>query len=208
MVLPFVSEKPIHRISNVRQECSFNHPNLVNVHLTGLVQILPFNFALPIKTHYSMYLRTIPLFFACSCAFGQSATASAGGDTAGPNGSISFTIGQIDYISINSSGSVNQGVQQPYELFLLETASLNTDFTITAYPNPVVSFLTIDAGELYSKGLSYVLTDANGRTIIQGDLQEKETQLDVRGLASSSYFLNVFQEDQLVKSYKLIKRIE
>lgn len=148
------------------------------------------------------------MFFACGCAFGQSATASAGGDTAGPNGSISFTIGQIDYISINSSGSVNQGVQQPYELFLLETVDVNTDLTITAYPNPVVSYLIIDAGDSPSESLSYTLTDANGRTIIQGDLKEKETQLDVRYLASSSYFLNVFRKDQLVKSYKLIKRIE
>lgn len=155
-----------------------------------------------------MYLRTIPLFLVCGFAFSQKATVTAGGDATGPNGSVSYTIGQIDYISVTSSGSVYQGVQQPYELYVLETAEWNSDFSITAYPNPVVSFLTVDIGDNSSQPFKYVLVDANGRTVAQGELKEKETQLDVRELASSSYFLNILLNEQLVRSYKLVKRIE
>lgn len=155
-----------------------------------------------------MYLRTIPLFFTCGIAFCQSATTTAGGDVADPSGNISFTIGQIDYISVNSSGSVNQGVQQPYELFVLEIGESNSSFSITAYPNPVVSFLTIDLGESPAGKINYALTDETGRLVSEGVLMEKETQLDVHELASSSYFLNIYHNGQQVKSYKLIKRIE
>lgn len=155
-----------------------------------------------------MYLRTIPLFFVCGYTFCQSTIATTGGDVASPTGNVSFTVGQIDYVSVESSGSVNQGVQQPYELFVLETTEWTSDFVISAYPNPIVSFLTINIGETTPELLDYVLTDENGRIVSEGMLKEKETKLDVRELASSTYFLNILHNDQQVKTYKLIKRIE
>ena len=48
----------------------------------------------------------------------QQNTASAGGNYTGSGGSISFSIGQANYTyHSNAFGSVNQGVQQPYEIF-------------------------------------------------------------------------------------------
>ncbi|WP_395065615.1 hypothetical protein [Flavobacterium sp.] len=55
------------------------------------------------------------LFFLCTgSVFAQEGFVSAGGDAAGSNGSVSFSIGQIFYKNdVGTNGSFNEGIQQP-----------------------------------------------------------------------------------------------
>ncbi|MEI6185248.1 MAG: dockerin type I domain-containing protein [Bacteroidota bacterium] len=63
------------------------------------------------------YLSFILLLVAVN-TIAQQITATAGGNVTGNSGSVSYTIGQQDYISYSSiAGSVNEGVQQPVESF-------------------------------------------------------------------------------------------
>ncbi|MEE4177590.1 MAG: hypothetical protein V2I46_08780, partial [Bacteroides sp.] len=58
------------------------------------------------------------LCFGVHALFGQEAVVPAGGNATGSGGSVSYTAGQVFYlIHSGPSGSVSQGVQQPYEIF-------------------------------------------------------------------------------------------
>jgi hypothetical protein len=47
----------------------------------------------------------------------QQGAVSAGGEASGPGGSVSYSIGQTDYITKSSSGHfISDGLQQPYEI--------------------------------------------------------------------------------------------
>jgi hypothetical protein len=57
------------------------------------------------------------LILICGCAFcdAQQALSIAGGEAAGTGGTVIYTIGQTDYITVTgTSGVVRQGVQQPF----------------------------------------------------------------------------------------------
>ena len=68
-------------------------------------------------------LRKVLIAF---CLFGygtaiqaQEAVAAAGGEATGSGGTVSYTIGQINYTTnTGAGGTITQGVQQPYEFFI------------------------------------------------------------------------------------------
>ena len=52
----------------------------------------------------------------------QQATTATGGDASGSGGTIAYSVGQEDYIgSSGATGSVSQGIEQAFEIFLLST---------------------------------------------------------------------------------------
>ena len=64
------------------------------------------------------HLMILPgVLYFTSVISAQSGTITSGGDAAGSGGSVSFSIGQLDYTSISSAeGTVSQGLQHPYEI--------------------------------------------------------------------------------------------
>ena len=70
-------------------------------------------------------LKTMLIAF-CIFGFGiasqaQEAVSSTGGDASGSGGTASYTIGQVVFSNIsNGRGAITQGVQQPYELFVVQ----------------------------------------------------------------------------------------
>ena len=95
----------------------------------------------------SKYIKTafnLMFFWFCNVN-AQNNTITTGADVSNTNGSISYSIGQIDYISSgNASTYINQGLQQPYEVVTLSGNEL-IDITISAqvYPNPTVNNIII-----------------------------------------------------------------
>jgi hypothetical protein len=72
--------------------------------------------------------------------YAQSSTLTAGTNVSSDSGSISYSIGQIDNnATVNSSGYINQGVQQPFEIVTLSGHEIS-DISIVAqaYPNPTL----------------------------------------------------------------------
>ena len=60
----------------------------------------------------------ILFIFISLVSISQESVNASGGNATGSGGSISYTIGQIDYIEASGvGGSVNQGIQQAYEIF-------------------------------------------------------------------------------------------
>src|ERR1700722_13288963 len=78
--------------------------------------------------------------------YAQQDADAAGGDASGSGGTASYSIGQVVYTYVaGSSGSSNQGVQQPYEFFfpagITETKGISLSMTV--YPNPTQALVNL-----------------------------------------------------------------
>lgn len=137
----------------------------------------------------------------------QSNTVSSGGNASGTNGTVSYTLGQIDYISASgTNGNLNQGVQQPFEFYAtsgLEEFSGLIDLTLG--PNPTTDILFIHVNGELNEELTYVLIDDQGKIIQARTLLELTTALNMSELPSAMYQLVISSGKKEIKTYKIIK---
>jgi hypothetical protein len=138
--------------------------------------------------------------------FGQASVNTSGGTVSNPSGSVSYSIGQVAYESIsNASGSVSQGVQQAFEIATLMLTENTFNFSLTAFPNPTQSFLTLGIENFNQEKLTYQLVDLEGKLVQQGAIQSKETRLDMTQLPIATYFVEVNHEGKNIQTFKIIK---
>lgn len=139
----------------------------------------------------------------------QESNVASGGNATGANGIVSYSIGQMNYSNATgTSGSVNQGTQQPYDIVTLG----NDDFpdiklVLTIYPNPTTAFVNLKIENHSLKDLNYQLFDLNGRQMQSQKITTPETQISMENLTTVIYLLNVFEENKLLKTFKIIKNL-
>ena len=141
----------------------------------------------------------------------QEAITAAGGNASGSGGSVSYSVGQVVYTSsTGTNGSVAQGVQQPYEISVVTgiEEAIGINLMVSAYPNPTTDFLNlkVDASTTLSiQSMSYQLFDISGKLLENKKLTGNETQIDLNGFISSTYFVKVLENNQLIKNFKIVK---
>jgi hypothetical protein len=115
-------------------------------------------------------------------------------------------VGQITYQSLESpSGKVNQGVQQPYEIYSLATNENEIQKKISVYPNPVKDFLIVDFNSEKLEKARYQLFDGTGRIINQGELKNMKSEINTSTLSAGLYMLSISSAGKNVKTFKIIK---
>ena len=147
------------------------------------------------------------LLFSAS-TFAQQALKCGGGDAAGAGGSASFTVGQIFYTTeYGEGGSFAQGVQQPFEIWVVTSVDDFGDInlTTTVYPNPTVQTLNLRVEGVDFEGVYYQLYDLSGRLLKSDKVSSSVTRLDMSQLAASTYLLIVFHKNREIKSFKILK---
>lgn len=155
------------------------------------------------------HLLFLVSLFISSLGYSQRDVVSSGGDASGSGGTASFSVGQVAYRSASgTSGNVNDGVQQPFEIFTLSIPEMEGSFAAALFPNPatVAVILSIDRAQ-ENADLHYELVDLAGKHIRNGKITENETSINVEGLPEACYFLNVTEANKRVKSFKLLKKI-
>lgn len=142
-------------------------------------------------------------------AYSQKGPVAAGGNATGAGGSVSYSIGQIDYIApTGSGGNSNEGLQQPYELFVVSSTSINENeksVSITVFPNPTSHSVLIDFKNSDFKNHSYKITDAQGKLISENKIIENTSTINVSEFNSGIYFISILNSNSELKTYKLIK---
>ncbi len=143
-------------------------------------------------------------------SYSQKNTVVSGGIATGSTGSSSYSIGQIDYkTQISTSGFVSQGVQQPFEVIVLDVTDEDEPLVnVFVYPNPTKDIATINF-EDYLKWdkLKYILVDMNGKIIQENKkITDNNTSIDISGLPLGIYFLNVTTNEKPLKTFKIIKK--
>jgi len=137
----------------------------------------------------------------------QEAVTVSGGKGTGTGGTSSYTLGQVFYIeATGGNGSISQGVQQSFELFTLSNPEL-TAVTLKAvtYPNPTTDFIILALTDADLRGVSYTMYDLLGRLVNKGTVATFETKIGMKSLPIGEYILRVQQNNQALKTFKIIK---
>mgnify|MGYP000944341169 CR=1 FL=1 len=147
-------------------------------------------------------------FFMISNTHAQQASVSAGNNATGSGGSVSYSVGQVVYTTqTGTTGSITQGVQQPYEISSLGTDNFS-DIVLkwSAYPNPTVNILTLDIKNYDLSSLSYEMIDLSGKIIETYKITQEETDIDMSNKVSSIYFIAIIENNKTIKTFKIIKK--
>lgn len=147
------------------------------------------------------------LFGACiTGAHGQQASVAAGGDATGSGGSVSYTVGQVSYLSLSgSNGSLNEGVQQPYEFFTGISENTGIQLSMTVYPNPTNAQVYLIIEDVSLDQLQYRMYDAAGKLVIQSAIVSTQTELSTQSLAPGTYYLSVEDQKEVLQNFTIIK---
>ncbi len=146
-------------------------------------------------------------FLAAQFSFGQSNTVATGGNATGTSGSVSYTVGQIDYISSSAAtGNSNQGVQQPYEILSSNGLNVLTDeISLNVGPNPTIDYLTLTFNSTETTVYQYDLFDQNGKVLFAKSNLKKVETIDMSHYPVGTYHLKISASNHSQKSFKIIK---
>jgi hypothetical protein len=138
----------------------------------------------------------------------QNGTVSSGGDVSASQGSVTYSIGQPFYTTnFGANGSVDQGVQQPYEIqTVLGTELFSINLNMLVYPNPTTDVLNLSIEENKLSGMSYQLIDFNGRVVKSSAVSDQSTIISMTEYQKAVYILNVNQNNKTIKTFKIIKK--
>jgi hypothetical protein len=160
------------------------------------------------KIFWLTTILEILLFLCTNRIQAQETVAASGGSAAGSGGTVSYTVGQLDYTECtNTSGTITQGVQQPYEIYVVTSTEDNQgiELDVMIYPNPASDFLKLIVKESNYKKLACQFFDSNGRLLFASEIIDKETVIQTGELTPAEYYLKVTDSDNEIKTFKIIK---
>ena len=145
-----------------------------------------------------------------STLMAQESINAMGGDATGTGGSASYSIGQLVYKTYSeTTGSVAEGVQQPYEIYIISGIEDARDINLklSAYPNPATDYLLLNINEADYNSFTYKLIDISGKVLQIEKTNNRQIKIDMTHYSPTVYFLSVLNENQqVVKSFKIIKK--
>lgn len=140
----------------------------------------------------------------------QAGLVTAGGQAVSGSGTISYSIGQIDYTQVKAqNGSLSMGLQQPFEIYEIVGTKEETFATpVTVYPNPTDGFICIEMSEPNVEGTKYLITvtDIQGKIIKQQNISGKENKIDLVQCNAGLYILSVKNSSNQYRNFKIIKK--
>ena len=137
--------------------------------------------------------------------YAQNNVLTSGKDVTSASWKVTYSVGLIHYKDASGTGGTSStGSQIAFEV--LETLSLDEHnlVSLRIFPNPTSDYITINLTQ--QELLSYKLIDVSGREITKGKITTLQTKIDLNNLNTSIYILNIYQNSQTFKSYKIIKK--
>jgi hypothetical protein len=133
-------------------------------------------------------------------------SANASGGYASGSGSASYSVGQVFYSTLGSSVTVNQGVQQPYEISVI-TGIERPDIVLEmkTYPNPATDFVILKTKRVVEEQMDFALYDLSGNLLRTDLVTGDETIIAIPGLKPGTYLISVTQNGRELKTFKIIK---
>ena len=137
----------------------------------------------------------------------QESINGSGSEATGTGGTASYSVGQVVYTTATgTNGSVAQGVQQPYEISVttgINETTINLEMSV--YPNPTTNYLTLKVESEQIEILTYQLIDIQGKVIENKKVTADNSTIKMTELPKATYFLSVVNNNQVVKTFKVIK---
>ena len=158
----------------------------------------------------AMRRKLLFLALVCLCPFyisAQSGINSGRGELNGANGSMDYSIGQVFFSEYTQpSLTLTEGIHG-YEIstigdILIEELSLE----IALYPNPAIDYFTLSFGNESTLNYTAILTTSEGKHILEWEINAAVTTTEIAHLASGLYLLMVIKENQIMKTFKIVKK--
>lgn len=133
---------------------------------------------------------------------------SAGGAGRGASGTLTYSIGQVAFLTARGpSGTSTPGGQQPFEFFVLSTKTkARVELESSAFPNPTAGSLTLRIDDKAARQLTWHLQDVSGRQLLRGPVPGPVSSIPLAAFAAGTYRLVVCgQGGQELKSFRIIK---
>lgn len=138
---------------------------------------------------------------------------TAGQNATSNTGSFSYSVGQVFYTYIGESVyNVAQGIQHVNMLENNENINRPEDINvpeahIVVYPNPTTDLinLTMTGVDLEKGANTYQLFTYQGKLLQQNSIDGDHTQINLSNLSSSTYLLQVFVDNKILKTFKILK---
>lgn len=148
----------------------------------------------------------ITLFIGSFKAISQNSFLSNGNTINHSEGSISYSIGQLNQNHVqNSSFFISEGVQQPLEIIdVLGITSMKPTTTFSIYPNPTSDIVAIQFDQVFSNDIHIVIKDIAGRILVSEELNVNSTTLSIGHLPTAIYYLTITTPQQS-STFTLIK---
>jgi len=123
-----------------------------------------------------------------------------------PNGISNLMIDSMsNVISSNVEHFSTLAIAEENQVLTVKNAS--TLSLIDFYPNPIEDILNINLNEIKTEGISIIITNIFGQTVLSTNSVSSEMQLDISKLGSGIYNLQILDnQHKLLASKKLIKR--
>ena len=137
----------------------------------------------------------------------QKSANTSGGDATGTGGTVSYSIGQVAYTSQSgSNGNINQGVQQPFEIYSVGVEEIDLNINLNAFPNPISELLNLQFDEYGNHNATIQLFDQAGKILHKEQISNTTTTLDLSQYVSGLYLLNILSDKKIIKTFKIIKK--
>jgi hypothetical protein len=157
-------------------------------------------------------LRIPILLLFCSFTIwlqGQESTSATGGNASGTGGTVTYTVGQVACsFLMGTSATINQGVQQPYEISIVSglenLEGINLECSV--YPNPAGGQIKLKIKSDDYENFRFHLYDSNGVLLIDRKVDSEETTITIENLSPSVFLLKVVRKNVDVKVFKIIKK--
>jgi hypothetical protein len=157
--------------------------------------------------------NVIPLSGICACLFcnalkAQESVNAGGGNWVETNMTVAYSLGQVFYEPVvYSQGSVTPGVQQPYETpFVTVLSSTAFEPDIQVAPNPATDLLHVFFPAYSDSPYTMTLLDLTGKNLYTERISNETSRLPIAAFAPGVYFLQIKNNDQAVKVFKIIKQ--
>ncbi|KPL09591.1 MAG: hypothetical protein AMS26_22675 [Bacteroides sp. SM23_62] len=150
----------------------------------------------------------------CLCAFcltglqAQETASATGGDASGSGGRVSFTVGQVVFLTHTAaSGTVTQGVQQPFEILVVTGFKEARDISLECkvYPNPAAEFVLLEVQNYDLKDLNLQLYDMNGKILQHKKVEGNLTPIYMGALPPATYFLKIRTGSKELQTFIITK---
>ena len=154
----------------------------------------------------SLFFLAFLLSFSMNAQTSHQVLSATGGDASGSGGTVAYSVGQIVYTtSTGTTGSLAQGVEQAYEIYSVGIKETALNISLSVFPNPTSDFLTLKVQDYNNEALSYNLLDEQGKSVLNEQITNQDTQVAMSTLARGIYFINVLQANKKIQTFKIIK---
>lgn len=147
-------------------------------------------------------LFVVSIFSMLSLA-AQDVVATSGESYSTSSGTIDFTVGEVMiHTGTDGNNYLTSGFNQSNWNFV-GVEDFAPKYEVKIFPNPLEKELNIKTNSF--ENITYTLYDGQGKVLLRDKLMGEQTSIPVGHLIPGSYSLNLNNESENLKTFKLIK---